>query len=71
MLSTWSLDHHEVGWQINVGVVLVKARLAKHIVILTNVLLVPKVVVSLKSFSKLLQSGRHIEGKGGIVHIHD
>ena len=30
VLLMGSLDHHGVGWPINVGVVLVEPRLAKH-----------------------------------------
>jgi hypothetical protein len=30
VLSFWGLDHHGVGWPINVGVVLVEPRFAQH-----------------------------------------
>ena len=40
-------------------------------VLLTNVLLVPKLAASLISLAKLLQAGMHIEGKGNTVRIHD
>ena len=42
-----------------------------EIVLLTNVLLVPKQAASLISLAKLLKAGMHIEVKGNIVLIHD
>ena len=42
-----------------------------QMVLLTNVILVPKLAASLTSLAKLLHVGMHIEGKGNTVRIHD